>query len=224
NAQMAQKEAALDLAKTRLAYTRISSSQPGLIAERHVDGGTLLSTNTPIYTVVGIDTVFVEIGVTERDYPLIRKDLKAKLSVDALEGRTFSGEIARRAPLFQTTSRTAIVEVAIRNDSLLLKPGMFARVKITLQEKDSAQAVPSSAIVNRDQSTFVFMLDSTGSMVNMTSVKTGIVDGEFTEIISPVLKNQVVTVGTHLLNDGAKVIIAQNESIPEKGKTGKEQK
>jgi len=31
-------------------------------------------------------------------------------------------------------------------------------------------------------------------------------------------------VGTHLLNDGAKVIIAQNESIPEKGKTGKEQK
>lgn len=224
NAQMAQKEAALDLAKTRLAYTKISSSQPGLIAERHVDGGTLLSTNTPIYTVVGIDTVFVEIGVTERDYPLIRKDLKAKLSVDALKGRTFSGEIARRAPLFQTTSRTAIVEVAIRNDSLLLKPGMFARVKITLQEKDSAQAVPSSAIVNRDQSTFVFMLDSTGSMVNMTSVKTGIVDGEFTEIISPVLKNQVVTVGTHLLNDGAKVIIAQNESIPEKGKTGKEQK
>ena len=96
NAQMAQKEAALDLAKTRLAYTKFQALS-GLIAERHVDGGTLLSTNTPIYTVVGIDTVFVEIGVTERDYPLIRKDLKAKLSVDALKGDLL-WEIARRAP------------------------------------------------------------------------------------------------------------------------------
>lgn len=228
-AQMAQRDAALELAKTRLAYTRISSAQPGLIAERHVDGGSQLSVNTPIYTIVGIDTVFVEIGVTERDYSLIRKGQKAKVYVDALPGKVFTGEIARRAPMFQTASRTAIVEVSIDNDSLLLKPGMFAKLEITLQEKDSALAIPSSAIINRGQGTFTFVLDSTGNSVKLTPVTTGIVDGDYTEILSPVIDRPVVTIGAHLLSDGAKVITAQGGITQSQkkfsgNKTGKEQK
>ena len=134
-AQLAQREAALAQAVTRLDYTSIRSAQAGYVAIRHTDGGALLSVNSPVLTIVGIDTVYVEVSISERDYPHIRKGQQALISVEALSGREFTGTVSSISPLFQTETRTAVVEISVVNDSLLLKPGMFARIGIILAEK-----------------------------------------------------------------------------------------
>lgn len=54
-AQVEQSEAALNSAKIRLEYTVLTAPEPGFVGERFVDAGSLLSPNSPVLTVVGID-------------------------------------------------------------------------------------------------------------------------------------------------------------------------
>ncbi len=203
-AQLEQRQSMQQLARTRFSYTRLQSSRPGYVASRQVDGGALLSVNSPVLTVIGIDTTYVEIGITERDFPLINKGLTASVTVDALPGKVFEGNIRHTSPLFSSDSRTAAVEVAIVNDSLLLKPGMFAHISITVAEKDTAWAVSLPAVVTRDQKKAVFVAD--GDAARLIEVTTGIEDERKIEILSPRITQPVVTVGNHLLSDGAPII------------------
>jgi multidrug efflux pump subunit AcrA (membrane-fusion protein) len=108
------------------------------------------------------------------------------------------------------------VEVAIPNDSLLLKPGMFATVRIVISRNDSAQTVPSAAVVVRDGASAVFTVDDTRK-ARLVPVEVGIVDGERTEIVSPKLSGSVVTVGNHLLTDGAEVIVPNAVATDQEG-------
>lgn len=203
-AQLAQREASLAQARTRLDYTSIRSAQAGYVAIRHTDGGALLSVNSPVLTIVGIDTVYVEVSVSERDYPRIRKGQGALIRVEALSGKEFTGTVSSISPLFQTETRTAVVEISVVNDSLLLKPGMFARIEIILAEKDSAQIVPLTSVVNRNGTEAVFLASDSGK-VHLIPVKTGIIDGDKVEVLHPVLDGKVVTVGNHLLVDGSRI-------------------
>lgn len=206
-AQLDQREALVAQAKTRLGYTYIRASKPGFIAVRHVDGGAQLSVGGPVVTVVGIDTVYVELAATERDYQRLSPGKNATVTVDALAGKEFEGRVHRVAPFFQEASRTAAVEVALKNDSLLLKPGMFAKLKIVLEREDSAVVVPSSAVVDRDGMFSIFTLGDSAK-VKQVPVSVGINDGTFAQITSPeTFSGPVVTLGQHLLRDGGKVII-----------------
>ncbi|MDG5816673.1 efflux RND transporter periplasmic adaptor subunit [Chitinispirillales bacterium ANBcel5] len=217
NAQLEQRKASLAQARTRLGYTEIRAAQPGFIAERHADGGAQLSVGAPVFTVVGIDTVYVEIAATERDYHQLKPGRRAEVTVDALPGRVFEGEVSRVAPLFQTSSRTATVEVAVPNDSLLLKPGMFARLAVTMEQNDSALSVPATALVETNDSKFVYTVTES-STAERVPVETGLKDGEWVEIISPAqLSVPVVTLGSHLLRDGAQVVTENQKSESREG-------
>lgn len=208
-AQLAQREAAMAQAQTRLTYTTIRSAQAGYIATRHTDGGALLSVNSPVLTIVGIDTVYVEISVPERDYPLIVKGQKAFISVEALPERKFEGRVSSASPLFQTSTRTAAVEIAVVNDSLLLKPGMFARINLTLAERDSAQIVPVTAVVNRNGTDAVFIAGE-DMVAKLVPITTGFRNGDNIEVIKPELAGKVITFGNHLLTHGTKISFGSN--------------
>jgi RND family efflux transporter MFP subunit len=214
-AQLAQREASLALARTRLDYTSIRSAQAGYVAVRHTDGGALLSVNSPVLTIVGIDTVYVVVSISERDYSHISKGQQALIRVEALPGREFTGTVSSISPLFQTETRTAIVEISVTNDSLLLKPGMFARIEIILAKKDSAQIVPLTSVVNRNGKEAVFLASDSGK-AHLMPVKTGIIDGDKVEVLHPILNGNVVTIGNHLLIDGSK-ISSVNSKTPKEG-------
>lgn len=211
-AQVEQREAALTSAKIRLSYTILSASMPGFIGERFVDEGALLAPNSPVASVIGIDTVIIRTTIIERDYGRLEIGQAAAIEVDAYPGKNFAGRVSRVAAMLKETSRVAQVEIEATNDSLFLKPGMFARIKIVLAQKDLAQTVPSSALVNRNGASGVFTIQSGEKIVHWIPVQPGIVTETVTEIISPGLTGQVVTLGQHLLEDGSPVILPTAKS------------
>ena len=206
-AQVEQREASLKSAKIRLSYTVLVASKPGFTGERYVDEGSLLTPSAPIIAVIGIDTVIVRTTVIERDYGRIQVGQSTDVEVDAFPDKRFTGQVARLAPMLQEASRVAQMEIEVINDSLLLKPGMFTRVNVTLNEKDSTQIVPRQAIVSRNGAHGVFMVDASESTAQYFPIQEGIVTSEYTEIISPQLEGLVVTLGQHLLEDGSLVIL-----------------
>jgi len=206
-AQVEQREASLQSSRIRLSYTVLNATEPGFIGERFVDEGSLLSPNTPVFTIIGINDVIIRTTIIERDYGRIRVDQETNVTVDAFPFQRFKGKVARIAPMLQEASRMATMEIEAHNDSLLLKPGMFTRVYVVLNHKDSAQVVPSKSVVSRSGENGIFVVDSTGIHAYYYPVRIGIVAEDKTEILSPALKGLVVTLGQHLLEDGSPVIL-----------------
>ncbi len=202
-----QREAALNSARIRLDYTRLTAPEPGFVGERFVDEGELLAPNAPVLSVVEIDEVFVRTTIVERDYGRLNIGQPAEVEVDAYPGRRFVGRVARIAPMLDEASRMAPMEVEVANEALDLKPGMFARAEVVLAERDSARLAPASAVVDRAGERIVFLVDLEQKTVRQIPVVVGITNAETVEILSPAITGAVVTLGQHLLADGSSVIL-----------------
>jgi multidrug efflux pump subunit AcrA (membrane-fusion protein) len=155
--------------------------------------------------------------VIERVYGLVAIGQAAGIEVDAFPERTFQGRVSRIAPMLQEASRVAQMEVEVVNDSLLLKPGMFCKVTLVLEEKNSAQVVPTQAVVTRNGDTGVFVIREGETQARFIPVELGITTPDKTEILTPEIQGLVVSLGQHLLEDGSTVILP--ESSP--GEIGK---
>ena len=99
---------------------------------------------------------------------------------------------------------------------------MFVRVQIQFEKHENATVVPTAAVIKRDNSQGVFVVDPQGKTARFVPVTRGIVDSKITEIRTPVISGSVVVLGQHLLEDGASIIIPDNQapdSQPEKDTT-----
>lgn len=217
-AQVEQRQAALNSARIRLSYTVLGGTEPGFVGERFVDEGSLLAPNSPVISVIGIDTVIVRTTVIEKVYGRIELGQAADIQVDAFPDEIFSGKVLRIAPMLDEESRVAQMEVEVENSALMLKPGMFCKVRVMLDEKQSAQVVPTQAIVRRGGADGVFIVNEEESIANYVQVQLGISTPEKCEIISPKITGPVVTIGQHLLEDGSSVVLrdeSRSEQVPE---------
>ncbi len=223
-AQLANREAALETSRTRLSYTRIkasweSGSDTRYVGERFVYEGAMLSPNTPILSIIELQPVTAIIHVTDKDYFRLGVDQKVAISSTAFPDETFAGRIVRIAPLLKETSRQARVEVEIENPGAKLKPGMFINAQIEFASKDETTVVPYSALVNRAAQQGVFLVDLENMKADFVPVRVGIIEGEIAEILDPdPFSGFVVTLGHHLLEDGAGILLPQSEADLKKAK------
>lgn len=222
-AQVANREAALETARVRLSYTRIvaiweSGAEVRYVGERFVDESALLSVNTPIISIVELQPITAVIFATDREYFRIQAGQPVEVSSAVFPGRKFYGKVVRVAPLLRETSRQARVEIDIPNEDGLLKPGMFINVEIEFARRTEARLVPFGAVVTRGDRQGVFLADLENKKAVFQPVTVGIVEGDKAEILEPPdLQGYVVTLGQHLLQDGMGII------LPEPAKTGEGQ-
>jgi RND family efflux transporter MFP subunit len=226
-AQVVQKEAALKGAELQLSYTQVrafweTGDANRVVGERFVDEGALVSVNQPIVSILENNPLTAVIFVIERDYPKMTVGQETVVTTDAYPGQVFRGAIRRIAPLLRENSRQARVEIEIANAEHLLKPGMFVRARVEFASREQATLVPITALVRREGKEGVFLVESDGSQepslrARFVPVTTGIVSGEVAEVREPALTGRVVTLGNHLLEDGAKVILPKAASDRDEG-------
>lgn len=216
-AQLTRAEAALESARIRLGYTTVTADWRGdsaqrLVAERYVDEGETVSANTPLLRIVELDPVTVVFYVTERDYALLRGGQQARLATDAYPGEPFSGTIARISPVFRESTRQARVEVRVENSLLRLKPGMFVRVTVTLEQADDAILIPEQALVTREGERGVFLVSADGTSVIWQAVTIGIRQANRVQVTGKPLAGDVVILGQQLLDDGSTIRVAEKRT------------
>ena len=169
----------------------------------------MLSPNTPIVSILDINTLLAVVYVIERDYSKVRPGMETTITTDAYPDSVFTGRVVRIAPRLEETSRQARTEIEIPNPSHLLKPGMFVRVEMTYGVHENASVIPAQALARRDGSQGVFLADTQSMTAKFVPVKTGITSGGKTEILEPRISGLVVDLGQHLLEDGAPIKLPQ---------------
>ena len=182
----------------------------GIVGNVYIDFGTTVSPQTPICSVVNMDTVAVKVNIVERDLPRVKKGQSAQVSVDAYGDGTFKGVIDRVSPVVDLASRTALVEIKISNDDHRLRPGMFARIKILIEEKRDVLIIPRDAIIKVGSLSYVFVVKPDNT-VRRRTIETGIVENNKFEVINGLDEGEIiVTMGNTRLKEGDVVKIIES--------------
>ena len=176
----------------------------GVMGMVYVDIGTSVSPQIPVGLVVNMDAVRVNVNVVERDLPKIKKGQTAQIELDAYPEEMFNGRIEKVSPMVDLASRTAFVEIVIPNRAHRIKPGMFARIKILIKEREGALIIPRDAIIREDSSNYVFVVKDNQAF--RKKIELGINENNKFEVIKGLEEGELaVTMGNTRLKDGVKV-------------------
>lgn len=207
-AQFQQARARLEELRITLGNTRILSPVDGFVGKRNVDPGAYVSPNVPVASVVDIGIVRLVAPLVERDMRRVTTGAPAAVDVDAFPGETFTGRVARVAPVFDPATRTASMEIEVPNSDFRLKPGMYARVRLTVDQRPNALVVPRNALVDVEGKRGVFVLDGENRRAQFRAVEVGIQDDARAEITSGLREQEkVITTGAAALRDGDPVLL-----------------
>jgi HlyD family secretion protein len=206
-AQNAQSKARLDELLITLGNTTITSPVTGFVSKRAVDPGAFVGQNAPVVEVVDVSTVRLVANIVEKDLRTLKPGNAATVEVDAFPGEQFNGRIARISPILDPATRTAPIEIEIPNSTARLRPGMYARVGITVDARKDALVVPINAMVDLGGRRGVFM-PLTDNTAAFRVVQIGVETGDAAEVIGGLQEgDRVITTGTASLRDGDRILL-----------------
>ena len=223
-AQALQSKARLDELHINLGNTVITSPVDGFVARRAVDPGASVGQNNPVVDVVDISRVRLVVNVVEKDLRQLQPGDATRVQVDAYPGETFTGRIARVSPVLDPATRTAPIEIEIPNTDFRLKPGMYARVGITLDTVKDALVVPADAVADLGGRRGVFQ-PLNGAAVFRT-IQVGTEAKDVVEVLGGLREGEeVITTGARALRDGDRVLLAggdgEGDGVGRSGRGGR---
>ena len=204
-------KAVVELQRKKLRDTTVRAPFSGSVKDRQITPGTYVRPNAPLFTLVNTSQLRLRLDVPERLAPWTKQGQVAEVSVEAFLDRKFSGKVWRIAPTVEQSKRTFIVEVLIDNPHDILKPGSYARARLTTQKVDEVMVVPQRAVTYVLGSNKAFVV-SPGGVIDAREVKLGDRLDQYIEILEGLKDGeQVATTLLNRLDTGVKVTIAKGE-------------
>jgi membrane fusion protein (multidrug efflux system) len=196
------------LAKARLEKATIAAPLSGMIGMRSVSAGAYVSPGDRIVELADIDPIKVDFRVPELALSHLRPGQAIQLTVDALPGQTFDGEVYVIDPIVDANGRAIKLRARIPNPDGRLSPGLFARVQIVVDRRENALIIPESAVFASGQTRYVYRVVE-GRAVQ-TKVELGQRQPGQAEVLSGLDKDAVViTAGHEQLRNGNRVTVAK---------------
>ncbi len=199
--------------EVKLAKSELRAPFAGIVGLRQVSPGAYVKEGADIARLEDIDSIKLDFRIPETFVGELRADQEVAVRVDAYPNQVFKGRIYALEPGVDEKSRTLLVRARIANKDRKLRPGMFARVVLTLGTRDGAIVVPDQAIVPRGESVFVYrVVDGKASLTPVTTGARAPGEVEIVKGLSP--KDVVVVDGQIKLQDGAPVTIIGEPPVP----------
>jgi len=207
-AQLSQNDARLQELRINLQHTSVTSPVDGFVGKRNVDPGAMVNTNTAIASVVDISRLKLVVNVVEKDLRMVTAGDVGIVEVDAYPGEKFNGRIARVAPVLDPATRTASIEIEIPNGDARLKPGMYARISLTVEERKNTLVAPKNAVIDFENKRGVWM-PSEDRRAQFVPVTLGIEGPAEIEIVAGLKEgDRFVTTGAAAVRNNDQLIIA----------------
>ncbi len=209
-ADLARARAQLAETEARIRNKRIFAPFAGTVGIRQVDVGDYISPGTEIATLQDMTQLEVDFTLPDRYTPLVRPGLPIRLSVNAYPDREFRAELVALDSSVDPGTRNLLLRARVLDIDGLL-PGMFAILKLDLQESQAVVTVPETAVTYSLQGNTVYVIEETEDG-GTTAVSRIVKVGETRDGRTAVLSNlepgeQVATVGQNKLYRGVRVVI-----------------
>ena len=203
----------------------IKSPFAGYVVAEHTEEGQWIESGKLVAEVIEVDPIEVRVSLHESYIPRLTLGASARIDFEAIPARTFIGEVNAIVPKGDEKSRTFPVRIELKNplqadNTPLLKPGMFAKVELPVDQQSHVLLVPKDSLVLGGPQPFVFVVmtdqKSAKTTVRPVTVQLGIAVGSWIEVRSDDLKAKdlIVVEGNERLRPNAEVIATESDFPP----------
>ena len=218
-AALAQAKADMTRQKEMLDDTEIRAPFPGVVGAKDLSVGDYLKVGDPVVKVVSLDPLEMEFLVPERFKSGVFLGQQVSIATVAYPGRAFVGKVFFISPVVDSKTRSFMVKSRVDNPQHLLNPGMFGRLKVTVEVKENAICAPWSSIIQTEKETYLYLVEE--GKAKKVPVVLGQIADKWAEIMHPPLKagSKVILEGKFMVKDGGQV--RQAETPAEARQAGK---
>jgi len=195
NARLAAAESRVRATASDLRDTRVLASTTGTIERKFVESGEHVARGAPLFTLVQNDILELAAAVPAHQANRVAVGQSVHFAVD---GRPFSGRVARVSPTIDPVSRAVTVYAQIPNPDGALKGGSFATGNVVARTLTGVLAVPAAAVrlpAQQGGKPFVYRID--GSRLTTAQVQLGVEDDSqgLVEVTTGLAEGDRVVVG-----------------------------
>lgn len=189
----------LDREHTIKADVPLRAPFDGRVIMRNITRGEVVETNQKFFTVADLSDVWVVGNVPEKDVQFIRKDQKVDVIVSAYPHAVFPGTITYISDVLDPATRTMRLRVTVPNPDRMLKPEMFASVRVYAAPNPDALTIPSAAVQNGPSGKMAFVRRGEREF-EVRTVKLGLEQGDLVTVLDGLSEGEpVVTRGAFML-------------------------
>lgn len=183
----------------------IHSPFAGVILHIGAREGEYVTPQMELYQIADLSRIWVYADLYEDELPWVTIGNHAEMTVVAIPGQRFHGQVTYIYPYAESKTRTVKARLEFDNPDLLLRPDMFADVTIYADRREDALLVPSEALIRSGTRNLLFIVGEPGKFIP-TEVETGISAEGYMEILKGVLPgDEVVTSGQFLIDSESKL-------------------
>jgi len=197
-----QSAANRQLLQERMDRTTVLAPIEGILDDRFVEVGTMVSPGTAVARIVDLNPVKITAGVPERYATDVDPGARATVTFDALDGSVHEGTISYVGAAVNPDNRTFPVEFTLPNPGRAIKPEMVAQVSVVRRQLEDVIVVPQEALVRVENGFIVFVIVGSGGeeVAETRPVETGASQ-----------QNQVVV--TEGLTVGERLVVVGQQSV-----------
>jgi membrane fusion protein (multidrug efflux system) len=212
-ARLDSAKAALELAQVDLRESAITSPIDGTVTKKYIDQGNLVRPGDPILTVADMKTIKIMVAVAEKHAGEVTVGTPAEMRVDALPDKVLDAQVYSVHPVLDPQTHTIQIEIRLKNQELLLKPGMFARVALITERKDNVVVIPRDVMLGgKVDRYYVYLVE--GGIAHKRFVTPGITEAARCEIADGLKQGETLVVnGMNFLADGISVEVVRMEDV-----------
>ena len=214
-AELQESEAGVQSVQAQIKQKTITAPFDGKLGIRQVNLGQYISPGTTIVTLQSLNPLYVMANIPEQYLPQLHMGQRADVTVNFGSGRTIEGKITAINSKVDQVTRNILVQATIPNDDLSLYPGMFAYVKLWLENEKKLIVVPQTAVSYSLSGDYIFIIkdeskkkDKSLLRVYRQYVKVGERRGNEAGILDGLKEGDtIVTSGQLKLSNGTNVVI-----------------
>ena len=204
NEQVSVNKADVAKIKTLMDYTRVTAPFEGVVTKRFADKGSMIQAGTasqtqamPLVRLSQNNLLRLILPVPESAVPTVHIGQQVEVLVPTLK-RSFPGRVVRFADKLSLETRTMDTEVDVLNPSLVLIPGMYAEVHLTLAQRNAVLAVPVTAVDvdSHNSSAGAVMVVTPNNRIEPRQIQLGLETANRLEVRSGLNEGDMVVIGS----------------------------
>ncbi|MGF1683730.1 efflux RND transporter periplasmic adaptor subunit [Photobacterium minamisatsumaniensis] len=178
----------------------IKAPADGVIASLNIREGGYLSPAQAVISAGPLEHVWVDAEVFERQAHWITSGSNAAMTLDAIPGKAWQGEVDYVYPILDPKTRTLRVRLKFPNPDGKLKPNMFANITLNPISEDAVLTIPRASVIRSGGMTRVVLAEGEGKY-RSARVEVGREAGDKIEILQGLKQGEYVVTSAHFMLD-----------------------
>ena len=200
-------------AQMAMEYATVTAPISGTVTMVNANVGSYATASAPMFEIANVDTLEITAGINEQNVSRIHIGQEVLLKINSVSDEWFPGTITEISKVMNSQTKSYPITIAMNNKDDALVAGMYAEVKVVVDQADDVLVSPVDAIVYKEAQPVAFIVQEDGT-VKETALTLGINDGDY-YVVTKGLKagDQIVIKGNGNLVEGEAVSVITLDGV-----------